>query len=208
MMQPIGIQATQKYDVNLPNQVEELSWTYYHYQMYAAAGQTSLTFFNAAPGTLSVQDYNLELAGQIPAGKKFVVQGLAVDFQPSENPVESTGVAPAHNFTNDTWAVAKNGYLKFTVGSKDYVGEGPLGNFPCTYRLAGQAAAATTVAATSFTNDYAAMSGQPHWIIPVVLTSSQNFKVELTWATAIALPSSAAGRIGVRLYGRLFRNAQ
>lgn len=202
---PIGRQVLQQYDVNLKNQVEELSWSFYHFQTYAAAGQTELSFFNAAPGSLSLQDYNMTLAGQIPAGQSFLVESIACEFQPAEQPHEA-GATESMAFLNDLYNFGKNGLLEFSVGSKLYVQEGPLGRFPPSYRVAGQSAIATTVAASASITDYGSWAGQTFEIVPVRLTSNQNFKVSMKWASAITV--SANARVGVRLQGRLFRNAQ
>lgn len=205
MRKQLGRGALSKYNVNIAGTVEEVAWSFYHFQTYALGGQTELSFFNAAPGSLSLQDYNMTLAGQIPAGQQFLVQSIHVEFQPAENPHEA-GATESMNFLNDVYKVGSNGVLEFGVGSKLYVQEGPLGEFPPTYRIAGQSAIATTVAASASITDYGSFAGQAFEIVPVKLTSNQNFVVKLKWAAAIAV--SAAGRIGVRLKGTLFRNAQ
>jgi len=105
-------------------------------------------------------------------------------------------------------AVAEHGWLNFTIASKPYKTEGPLGIFPPQYRQMGYAAADTTVAATDRVVEYASNTGTLHEIIPLRLTSNQNFVITLNWATPVILPSVVDGRIGVRLLGRLFRNAQ
>ncbi len=205
MKRAVGRQSLNSYNVNVPNQTEELSWSFYHFQQYAAAGQVELTFFNAAPGSLSLQDYNMTLAGQIPAGQSFLVTSIHVEFQPSDNPHE-VGATDTMTFLNDAYNVGKNGLLEFQVGSKLYVQEGPLGQFPPAYRIAGQSSAASTVASSASITDYGSWAGPAFEIIPVRLTSTQNFSVKLKWTTVQAVAANA--RIGVRLKGHLFRNAQ
>lgn len=210
MLQPVGVGALSKFGVNISGAVEEVSWTLYDYLTYAAAGQTELRFFQTpnGQGTKTLADTNMTLAGQIPSGQNFLVMAIALDFYGGENPERNTAAADVGDYLNDNWVVSKGGYLEFQIGSKLYKQEGPLGAFPTPYRLAGQGAAASTVAATSYVQDYAAMSGQLHAIIPTLITSNQNFSVSLKWPTAVALTSGSAGRIGARLIGRLFRNAQ
>lgn len=205
MKKAIGRGQLQKYDVNIQGQVEELSWSFYHFQTYAQAGQTELQFFNAAPGALSIQDYNMTIAGMIPAGQSFLVESICCEFQPAETPHEA-GATESMNFLNDLYAFGRNGVLEFGVGSKLYVQEGPLGRFPPSYRVAGQSAISTTVAASASITDYGSWAGQTFEIVPVRLASNQNFSVKLKWTTAV--PVSANARVGVRLQGRLFRNAQ
>lgn len=212
MKQNMGRQALNRGMVNLPGQVEEISWSFFDFLTYAAAGQTNLTFFQTPQGgAKTVVDTNMKLAAQIPAGQSFLVTGVSFEFQPGVNPENSSalaGVAAVNGYTNDTHAVMKSGFVQFTIGSKQYVENSPIGLFPPTYGLSGFGAAATTAAATTINEQYARISGAAYSIIPVTLQSNQNFAVNVQWPTVVALPSTVAGRLGCRLHGRLFRNAQ
>lgn len=203
----LGGRALDQFRVNMAGAFEELSWTLFDYATYANAGQTSLSFFQSPVGAAgkTFADTNMDLAGQIPAGQSFIVTAIGVDFFPSQSP-EATIANNKH--TADVYAVMKSGILEFKIGSKLYKNEGPLERFPCKNRLAGFSSAATTVAATNIVVDYAKSAGQIHEIVPVKLTSNQNFVVTLKWPSVVALPSAADGRIGVHLYGSLFRNVQ
>lgn len=199
-----------QYAVNIPGKVEQVAWSLFDYTTYAAAGQTQLQFFQnpVGQGGKTFVDTNMVAAGQVPSGQNFVVQSVHIEFFPGENPEHVSGVAETNDFTNDTYAVMKSGLLTFTIGSKPYLNEGPIGNFPPTFRMAGHVAYATTVAAQQNAIDYSSMAGEKHDIIPLLLTSNQNFLVTLNWPAVVALPSAVAARIGVRLKGILLRNAQ
>lgn len=203
----------QKFNVNKPGQDEIIQSDLYDYQEYAAAGQTSLVFFQVPVGQAgkTYADTNLDIAGSLPTGKNFLVTGVAIDFLPGTLP-GTHGAQAAPSFVNDVYTVAKSGFLTFTIGSKDYLpGEAPLGKFPTPDKLhvVGALSDATTLAADAQTSiDYAKFAGPVFKIIPVRLESTQNFNVTLRWPAAVALPSTTAGRIGVRLIGQLIRDVQ
>jgi hypothetical protein len=103
--------------------------------------------------------------------------------------------------------------LRLIVGSKPYLEEAPLGRFPPKTHFSLDAAAAdqSTIAAslqTRIANGY--WAGRPYLLpVPLKLTSTQNFSIELNWPEGVqALPSTAPGRIGVILDGLMYRNSQ
>lgn len=202
-----------KYRVNRAGQLEVIRQTLYDFQVYAQAGQTSLSFFQVPVGQAgkTKADTNMQLAGQLPAGQQFVVQSAEVYFFPG---TIVPGVGPVANlidgFTNDVWAVYKNGFVEFQVGSKLYLTEAPVGRFPPKTRLDGWSSenGNTTAAAALYTRtSYAVFAGRPYPIDPyILLESTQNFNVTLSWPTAV--PITNAGRIGVVLDGLLVRNSQ
>lgn len=209
-LRPLGKNALKEYSVNLDHTVEELAWSFYDFETYAAAGQTSLSFFQNPVGQAgkTLLDTNMEAAGQIPRGQNFLVEAIAVEFF-SGAAIETVAVTiGAIGYADDHVTFNENGILDFVVGSKSYKKEAPLGVFPQQYRLNGFSSAATTGAANSVLVEYAQNCGVLHSIVPVRLTSNQNFVVTLSWPVVIALPSTVNGRVGVRLIGRLYRNAQ
>ncbi len=210
MKRPLGKGALKEYSVNLDNTVEEIAWSLFDFTAYAAAGQTSLSFFQTPLGSggKTVVDTNMELAGQIPKGQNFLVEAIAVEFFPGDDIETVAAAVAAIQYADDVKAVSEGGFLDFTVGSKSYKKEAPLGVFPPQYRLQGFAATATTGAANGVLVEYAQNVGAQHQIVPVRLTSNQNFLVQLQWPVVVALPSGTNGRIGIRLSGRLYRNAQ
>lgn len=202
MKKPLGKTALKNYSVNLTDNIEELAWSLYDFTEYASAGQTVLTFFQSPVGAngKTLADTNMDSAGQIPKGQNFLVENICVEFFSGAS-IESTAM---QGYADDVKSVMESGVLSFKVGSKLFKNEAPLGIFPPSYKQHGYAA--TNVAAENIV--YASNTGTIHSIIPVRLTSNQNFSVSLSWASAVALPSTNIGRIGVRLGGRLFRNAQ
>lgn len=209
-LRPLGKNALKEYSVNLDNTVEELAWSFYDFETYALAGQTSLSFFQNPVGQAgkSLLDTNMEAAGQIPRGQNFLVEAIAVEFASGADIETIAAAVAAIGYADDQVTFLENGILDFVVGSKSYKREAPLGVFPQQYRLNGFAATATTGAANGVLVEYAQNCGVLHSIVPVRLTSNQNFVVTLTWPVAVALPSGINGRVGVRLIGRLYRNAQ
>lgn len=221
-MNPPSVGELSRYDVNRKGQAEGIVQPLYDYQEYAAAGQTSLTFF-ALPigqGGKTLADTNMEGAGQLPAPKEQLVTNIQVVFMPGTVGVAGTpatglpGVfgaqAPANNW-NDCYEVFRSGYLDFFIGSKTYLFDAPLGKFSNDFRLAGSTAladASTAGADGQSMVDYATFAGPVYSISPVRLTSNQNFKVTLNWPAAVPLPSTNEGRIGVILGGFQYRLSQ
>lgn len=195
----------------------------YDSAVYAAAGQLQLNFFSlpigqgttSAPGATGAKteaDTNLTNAGLLPKGNRFYATGLEFTLWPGSVPGRG-GVADAtagFNW-NDVNAVAKSGWARLRIQNRDYILDGPLGNFPSVTRLAGIAAMATnltTGAATFSEIDYACFAGMPYNIVPVFIESNQAFSVQVNWPAVVALPSAVAGRLFCRLRGRLIRDAQ
>ena len=212
----------QSYAVNRKGQYEGIRQTLYDYQTYAAAGQTSLSFFQVplGQGGKTIADTNIEVAGSLPQPKHYLVESIEIRFFPGVDPVNlTTGVAAslvAPNFTNDVYTFAKSGSLNFFIGSKTYLEEAPLGRFPPKTCLKTEFAISIDVkqaVAADLENeismDYAAATGRPYFINPAtLLIPTQNFKVSLNWPAAVALPSTQDARIGVVLDGVLYRQSQ
>lgn len=202
-----------KYSVNRGGQYEVIGSSLYDFTTYALAGQTELNFFQTPQGQggKTLADTNMEAAGSLPAPKNFLATSIEINFWPGVNP-GVFGAQAAPLYLNDTFALAKSGYLEFYIGSKNYVQEGPLNVFPAQNGLvvAAAAADATTAGANMQTLvDYANMGGKPYvFASPIALVSNQNFRVSLKWPTAVPLPSGANARIGVRLRGFLYRLSQ
>lgn len=190
-----------KYQVNLSGKVEVIWEPLYDFQDAAATAPASQTFFQVPQGQSGkdLTDTNMTLAGNIPAGQRFAITGIEVYFFPGVL-INQTDVDNA--FIDDTYQFYKDGALTLTIGSKPYVQQGPLMSFPPSSRLNGFAAAATTADESSYA--YASPLGREYSIRDLVLQSSQNFDVKILGRNNI----SVAGRVGVKLNGWLFRNAQ
>lgn len=210
--------ALDQYSVVKQGQYEIIRQTFYDFQTYPQAGTTQLSFFQVPVGQSgkTLADTNMTLAGQLPAPQKFVVQSIEVVFFPGVSPgaAAATPTAGAEIFTNDTYLVMKSGWIRFTVGQKDYVVEAPIGRFPPkACRLEGFAAQSdsSTAGAGQFNRfAYGVMSGRPYPVSPwVKLDTSINFVVSANWPAVVALNAGdTTARIGVVLDGLLVRAAQ
>ena len=192
---------------------------------YPSAGSTQLNFFAlpigqgtttapGASGTKTINDTNMNAAGQLTMGNDFYMTGQELVFFPGENPAAAAGATTFGNFINDTFAFSKAGTLTLQIGSnRQYIQDGPLGQFPPVTRLVVATALADGgITSTATTNvqevTYAALGGQPYTITPVYITATLGFQESLTWAAAVAMPSGNIARVFSRLDGYLIRNAQ
>jgi hypothetical protein len=213
-----------QHQARIPTTQDEIYSPLYDSVVYPAAGTTQLNLFalpigqgvTSAPGGAGAKtenDTNLSNAGLLPLGNQFYCTGLEIHFFPGVSP----GTGPTADalfigqFWNDVYAFAKSGWLRFRIQNRDYVLDAPMINFPPITRLAGVATATSTLTAGAATLDqiqYACVAGMPYNLVPVWIESNQSFTLSLNWITAVALPSTVAARIFVRLRGRLIRNAQ
>lgn len=229
-----SLQDMLSYSVNRPGQWERIKQGLYDTTVYATAGVTQLNFFSTpigqgtsaqpgnAAGTKAMADTNMTLAGQIPAGQNFLVQTLEVDVRAGSVSTAATFalVGPIAFATaasggtvfaavNDVNAIYSTGQLGFSVGSKFYLQESPLGKFPPQSHLDVNAGVATTSATVGQTTiSLARAEGRPYHIDPVRLENGQNFNVQLNWPVAVATPSGFNAQIKVTLDGYLFRASQ
>lgn len=235
MSKPIPSRADlQRYSVNRKGEQEVTRQTLYDTQLYATAGMAQLQFFtlpqgqglSAAPGNANnpkgLADTNMELAGQLPSPKAMIVESIEVDFTPGGSATANTftirppmifvavAAQTVNDASSDVNAFYKSGFLKFFIGSKDYLIEGPLGRFPPKTRLEGDFAVASNSATTGEINiAIVKAGGRPYYLEPPVsLFHSQNWNVTLNWPIAVATPSSFNGRVQVILDGYLFRDSQ
>lgn len=209
-----------RYAVNRAGQQEAVRQTLYDFQTYALGGQTSLTFFAVPQGQSSktLADTNLELAGSLPAPKRFLVESIEVYFYPGGEVNQAVPLAAdfvdQDQITDDVYTVAQSGYLDFFIGSKSYLTEAPIGRFPPKTRLdvesaIGASGAGSVATVGGWVSQYASFSGRPYFLDPPIpLIPTQNFRVTLNWPAAVPLPSGANGRIGVVLDGILYRLSQ
>lgn len=218
---PPSRQQASQFGTFVPGIDDNLWYPLYDYQAYAAAGQTQLTFFSnpigqgvtshpGSTGPKTKADTNMTTSGILPTPQRFLCTGIQVMFRPGSAVNASGAIATAGLNWQDVWSVAKSGYLEVQVGNKSIVLDGPLGVFPEDTRLAGMAAMAdaTTAAASLHSQiDYATFAGRPYEVTPFEIPSSQNFSVTMNWPNAVALPSTVAGRVGIRLQGYLYRKA-
>lgn len=205
---PPALADIQRFNPNRPDAVEAIFQPTYDYQTYAMAGQTQLNFFQVPVGQSSktYADTNMTNAGMFPSPTAFFVTGIMVLFDPG-NTVSAANVTP-RALTNlvDAEAVANSGWLEFSIGSKVYLRDAPIGKFPPNFSIGGLVAAATATATTGTDANFARAVGRYYEITPFLIPATQNFNVSLNWPTVVAV--TVAGRIGVILDGFLFRNSQ
>lgn len=209
----------QTYSVNRSGEAEGVRQTLYDFQTYAAAGQTSLSFFQTPVGQSgkTYADTNMTSAGLLPNPQKFLIQSIEIFFFPGVLNVQAEKTAlplPPSQFINDVAAVNQSGWLELNIGSKNYLREAPLGVFPPKTHLLATGAIAESIgsgASGSSMNmiSSASFGGRPYFTEPpLLLEPTQNFIVTLNWASSVALPSNVAARIGVKLDGYLYRLSQ
>lgn len=183
---------------------------------YAQAGQTQLTFFQtpAGSGTKTQVDTNMSVAGMLPNPTAFLVQSAQLYFFPGTALVPAPAVgAPGtfSEFVNDVYKFYRyGGYLKLTIGVKDYIVDAPLMKFPPRSGLSGFAAGTDTTTAGAGQNSKVAYAscGGPVFDVnpPIFIGPTVNFSVSLNWNTAQAI--SAAGTVMVVLDGYSYKKPQ
>ena len=208
---PNSLSELQQYNPNLPDAIEAIWQPFYDMQSMPTAGQTSLLFFQVPNGQSSktLADTNMALAGQFPAPTAFLCTAIQCLFMPGfANQASTTGTAATANANiNDVVLTADHGYLQFTIGSKVYLTDAPLGKFPPNFSIGGlQAFAATFTAQAYVATDFARAIGRYYEITPLLIPMNQNFQVGLFWPTAVSL--TAIGRMAVILDGFYYRQSQ
>lgn len=219
--------------VTNPAQSEVIRQRFYDYQLYPAAGVTQLTFFanpigqgttsavGATAGTAKTfWDTNLELPNTLPSGKAFMIESIEVAFFAGAS---ATGYVPAvpgyvgvsaattdFNPTLDTNTFYQAGLLELNILSKNYLRETPMLSFPpkANFDLS---AAVSTVAGSNNTTGLQLLkaSGRPYFVEPsIALQPAVNFEVVIKYPSAVAMPSSKVGRVGVILDGYFMRASQ
>lgn len=213
-----------KYRSYVPG-VDDVIWQpLYDYQTYPTAGALTFNFFAVqqgagttsafgGAGTKTALDTNMQLSGQLGAGNQFLAMGIEVEFWAGSLPASQTAAQPTtaqiSQGTNDVYSVLRNGGLLFTVQNRPYNQDAPLLKYPSQSRLDGWSSASNGANATaSIQVNYAASEGAAYNVVPVLLMQNQAFSVVITFPVVIATPSTVDGRIGVRLNGKLIRNAQ
>lgn len=195
--------------VNVPGVSESIIEPLYDAGTYPGAGAASLLFFQDPLGGVNgktLSDTNMDLPGQLSAGKRFKVTAISVEFFHDNNLSNSTDGIAAANFIDDVRTFAENGALIFKIQSKDYLRQAPLGKFPAPQRFGMDVVSAGANAAGNNLTQYTTTKGRLFSITPKVLRANQNFSIELI--NLPALPSGIDARIMVKLWGVLGRNAQ
>ncbi|MGH6878035.1 MAG: hypothetical protein ACREHV_11770, partial [Rhizomicrobium sp.] len=160
---------------------------------------------------------NLTNAGMLPVDQEFLVESIDVAFWPStpsvaqQNP-SNYGAGAVIALVNDAYIFRRSGWLQFSIASKDYVFDGPLGKFPPKqhFKVLGALADASTVAAAQRTSIvFADQDGRPYMLKPyaLLLASMQAFKVNINYPEGVQ-PIANPANVIVSLDGLLFRRRQ
>ena len=203
------------WSVNQTPTMEAISWCLYSYQAYPTAGATSFTFFQnpVGGGALTLEDTNMQAAGSLPSPQKFLVYGFGVDYLPGTAPIQGPRADAATSQINDVYAILRRGYFNFSIGEKSYSRIAPLMQLPTRAHINGQMSidSQTTPAATlQVLGSFGFSDGDVYRPVPVLLEANQNFSVTIGFPAGVqAIPSGdTAARIGVNLYGVLYRAVQ
>ena len=212
-----SIADLQKFNVNL-EEFEKIKQSLYDSSAYPAAGATTLQFFQLPKGQggKTIEDTNMDLAGQLPTNILLLCECIEILFFPTTPTVAAAmpaafGAQAVAVQVNDAYIFNRAGSLTFRIGSKDYLQEAPLQVFPgkTKFHVEAAAADATTAAADTQTRiAFAQSCGRPYLLNPpLLLIENQNFSVSLDWpngAQAITNPAN----VFVKIDGQLFRRAQ
>lgn len=218
--------------VTNPSQSEVIRQRLYDYQIYPAAGVTQLTFFQSpiGQGTTSAVgatvgtaktffDTNMELGGQLPSGKSFLIESVEVVFFPgatatgyipvSEAFVGATAAAAQVTPISDANLFYNAGLIELNVLSKNYIRETPAIAFPPKANYDLSAAYGNGNAAVSQGAQLLKAGGRPYFVEPsIALQPAVNFEVTIKYPAAVAMASGFNGRVGLILDGYLMRASQ
>lgn len=190
-------QIKQTFNVNIPGTLEVLWQPLYDTITYPAIGLTQAVFFQNPVGQAGRNKAltNVTTAGVFPSMQNFIATGIQYDF-------ESNAASTVATKPDDVLIVMNSGWSEFTVGSKCFNNDAPIGKYPPQNRLdmtVGVLAAGTAAY-------YAQVRGAYYEITPTLIPSNQNFALTLQWP-ALA-PITTAGTIRATLDGYLIRAAQ
>jgi hypothetical protein len=216
--------------------LEGVRQSLYDHLLYPTAGLVQLNFFaqpkgqgntTALGGTAAtpktIQDTNLELAGQLPSGKAFLMTSIEISFYAGSVSTASTFTLASPAMFNATAAAAmeaqladvnsfyQSGSLQLFISSKIILEEAPLMRFPpkCGLRLQGSVSmAGTNAQPAGFGFVEGRSEGRPYMLEPqVYVEPSTNFAVTLNFPAVVATPSGFNARVGCILDGYLYRTA-
>lgn len=201
-----------RYNVNRLGDVEGVWNPLYDYQTYPTAGAAQLTYFQAPLGGATgrtYEDTNIDLGGQLSTPTEFLITSIGVNFL-SNFPTDLLSGAINSSEPLDTFTVLKRGFMRVTIGSKDYIKYTNLMEFPAAGRMNGFGAASnrSVLAAGQRTAVGIAQSTGPQFAMtPIRLPSGQAFRATIEYPNG-AVAATAGGRLGIILYGFMYRLSQ
>lgn len=235
---PRSLAELSSYGVFVPDAIQSIRQPLYDRLLYPAAGATQLRFFQLPQGqgvstaignagnVKTLDDTNMEAAGQLPSPKAFLATSIelmvdpgslstAATFSPSDPAfltnasAASAAVVPGLNAANDVNRILIGSWLDFFVGSASYLTVSRGDSFPPKSYVSPDAAVAQAVnlGITGVVSTRAV--GRPFYLNPpILLMPNVNFVVTLNWSVAVATPTTLNARATIRLDGILYRNAQ
>lgn len=213
---PNTVDNLSQYNPNRPDAIEAVWQPQYDFQSYPTTGQTNLSFFQIQNGQSgkTYADTNMTLGGQFPSPTAFLCTAIMIFFFPNyAGAVSNVATAvTANTNVNDVVKVYHSGYFEFTIGSKVYLRDAPLGKFPPNVGIGGLQAYALSIddeaapVIGQVSTDVAQAIGRYAEITPLLIPMNQNFVVSLIWPADVAIANT--GRIGVCLDGFYYRQSQ
>lgn len=238
MQPPATLADLATYGVFVPDAIQSIRQPLYDRLVYDDAGQIQLRFFQLPQGqgassaigatgqVKTLDDTNMEAAGQLPSPKAFLATSIEVIVDPGSistanawSPQDiafltnasaaSVGIIPQLNAANDAHRILIGSWLDFFVGSASFLQASRGDSFPPKSYVSPDATIAQSVQLGHSGVAATRAVGKPFFLNPpVLLMPNVNFVVSLNWPVVVATPTGQNARVTVRLDGILYRNAQ
>jgi hypothetical protein len=236
---PASLAQLSQYGVFRPDAIEVVRQPLYDRIVYDDAGTALMQFFQVPQGqgnssatggaglVKTLEDTNMEAAGQLPSPKAFlatslelIVEAGSISTANAWSPQDiafltnasaaSVGIVPQLNAVNDVNRLLIGSVVDFFIGSKSYLTNARGDSFPPKSYVCPDAAVAQSVQLGHSGVAAVRAVGRPFYLNPpVLLMPNTNFVVRLMWpAAVVATPTGQNARITCRLDGFLYRNAQ
>ena len=179
-----------KYNSQYAGKLEWIGWRWWDTKTYVSGTTVALTnFFGTIPATIDLG--NMQVAAQLAAPNAFMVR--AVGWFLKQRPRAVTAVATANpqtGATDNLSQLANTGVAQFSIGNKVY-GQWTLhqltgGGGICSM-MTDAGAAAANLSIDWATNGIADPRAIYTLSKPIFIAPQINFKVDITWPTAITL---------------------
>lgn len=177
---------------------------------YTSAATLTLTFFQNTVAATSYDVTNIQTPGLLPFPQKFLVRALRFFVKQRPFSLNNAGAGAVAAAVQNVSLLVNTGLFVLNIGSKEYgryplrsitAGNGPMGSFDVSNVLINGAGV-----------DYG-QNGQPDsnsiftLSVPLLIETSQNFNVVLTWPAALTIVQSPLP-ICVAMEGDIIRAIQ
>lgn len=186
--------------------VEMIPWVIYDINAYAVAGPTELLFFNGSIPADGLDFTNLEQPNHLQAHEVFLCRQIGVHFEPG---IGATADEEFRVEGFETYRALMHGHFRLNIRAKWYVERSPLALLPPGFGLLGPAAASVQGgAAADQLVGYLLHSAGPRYTlkVPIAIPPQTFFEARVRYNTARAV--TVAARLGVYLFGQMFRPVQ